>query len=674
MKRRRTVSPLKASIVRFFTNRLWWLDVLYPILLALTLISLLTYVIYSGQKHMRLASLGENGLMRTSLLMFNTSRIDKPTTSVVVSLEESDLADVSLAQGTDVRDSSIEGYAKVLRRIAFASPKVLVLSWTPAAHVGAEADYTPLVQAFRQVPPGVKVLFAYPPTEKWALPVALQKISTFVGDVPCDDFSEVQLACPLNPDNRAFDDWVIQNLLTQTISNFQTLRANGKVSEDIARTHPSFLVNVPPVSILESFSFRDILSDNADLSRFKGKVVLVGSNLIQPSTIRSNAAVRRVYTNQSHVRESLRTDGTPLHVFWAQLTELFAQDNLVRIPSAGQQLSITILFCLCILTIIYRMGDVAAIGTFLGFVTLAPAVNALSIKLFQSYIPLFDLYYFGLGTLIVAGFGRLSLEAFDRWRIDERQRYHSHTADLKGNFTSLVSHNLNTPIAKLQGILELLKRLPQAGPWGQNISKAISLGALLQLYVKCVLVSTAIDEKSLNFVACTAVRLRDEFMGNFSALLSKLGIQINFANFNSSEDEIELVPVRLDVRALTTTLAAILTLAKENNHDALSRVTLKFTGNFDEDGHASLLLLIQWQQTKENETLGIAHAIDFLTTSESIPTIPAAPSPRPLQILEHLIIRGLEIHQTKVEKAVSQASTDEHEILRQMLIRVWGAR
>lgn len=651
--------------------RLWWLDVLYPIVLALGLVGMFTYVMYSGLKHMRLSSIGENSLIRTSLLMLNTSRIVAAQSTIVISAEESDLAQVPIANGSVVRDASIEGYAKVLRRVAFSSPKLVVLSWTPSAHIGLEADYEPLYEAFRQVPMGVKILFAYPPTEKWTVPVNLQKVATFVDDGPCDDFSEVQLACPL-PASQVFDDWIIPNILQAITPNFPELRRVGKISEYIARTHPSFLVNATPETALKKLTFSEVLAPSLDLQVFRDKVVLLGSNLIQPPEVSSNVAIRRVFTNQSPQRESLRLHGTPMHVFWAQIIELFAQDNLVRIPTAHEQTGISILFCLCILAILYRLGDVAAIGSFLGFITLGPAINAFSIKLFESYIPLFDLFYFGLGTLILAGFGRLSKEAFDRWRIDERLRYHSHTADLKGNFTSLVSHNLNTPIAKQQGILEMLRQNPRANEWGSHIAKASSLSALLQLYVKCVLVTTAIEERSLNFVGCTAPRLREELSGNFSALLGKLGIHLVLPSSDSAGDDADLVPVRLDIRGITTALAALLVLAKNEAYEEVSDVQLRFAATFSEEGPAVLCIHLQWLNPTEKTILGISKVIESLASLSIDEPLPRFPATRTAQILERLLKRALQIHSCKVAGTISNAFTSSTESHHSLTLRVSG--
>ena len=83
--------------------RLWWLDVLYPIILALGLVGMFTYVMYSGLKHMRLSSIGENSLIRTSLLMLNTSRIVAAQSTIVISVEESDLAQVPIADQKEAK-------------------------------------------------------------------------------------------------------------------------------------------------------------------------------------------------------------------------------------------------------------------------------------------------------------------------------------------------------------------------------------------------------------------------------------------------------------------------------------------------------------------------------------------------------------------------------------------
>ena len=630
-------------------TRLWWLDVLWPLLLAGSLIGLLTFVIYAGQRHMRLASGGEDALLSASLAIAGSIPMTRQNETVVISADERDLTaqipsgPIVAEEGTSIHDIKVEGYARVLRRIAFAGPKLLVLSWTPSAHVGPESDYSALVDAMKQVPRGVKILLAYPPTEKWTIPAELQKLVSSVADSPCDDYTDAQLVCPFNTAHKPFSDWVIQAMLVELHVDEPALRRRSVVSSDIARTHPSFIVNVDDPQNITTFAFRDILSPTFDLQVIRGKVAFVGSNLMQPERVRSQPAIRRVLTSQS-TGEDLRLDGTPVHVFWAQLAGMFLANEAVSVPAGGIQALVIVLFCALMLLVLYRFGDVAAIGAFVSFALSAPFVNGAAIRLMHVYIPLFDLYYFGLGTLILAGFGMLSKEAFHRWRLEESQRLHSHTADLKMNFTSLISHNLNTPIAKLQGVLDMLSHIPEADTWRGPIAAAQTNTAMLLLYVKSVLVTTAIEENSISPTPCTAQRITEEFVGNYQTILCRLGIRLEVL---ADEDD-EGLPVRVDLRSLHAALAALFALSRPIE-DGSTDAVLGFAVRVSDHGSPTLRIRIVLNGEVSPPMESVLRDLAPLKTAEGAKEVAhgaayQGKSAKPDDCLAQLVSAGLRLH------------------------------
>ena len=634
---------------RRVVTKFWWLDVLWPLLLAGALIGLLTFVIYAGQRHMRLASGGEDALLSASLAVAGNVPMSHQSETVVISADERDLTaqipsgPIVAEEGTPIHDIKVEGYARVLRRIAFAGPKLLVLSWTPSAHVGPESDYSALVDAMKQVPRGVKILLAYPPTEKWTIPAELQKLVSSVADSPCDDYTDTQLVCPFNTAHKPFSDWVIQAMLVELGVDEPALRRRSVVSSDIARTHPSFIVNVDDPQNITTFAFRDILSPSFDLQVIRGKVAFVGSNLIQPERVRSQPAIRRVFTSQSH-GEDLRRDGTPVHVFWAQLAGMFLGNESVSVPAGGIQAFVIVLFCTLMLMLLNRFGDVAAIGAFVSFVLSAPFVNGAAIRLMHLYIPLFDLYYFGLGTLILAGFGMLSKEAFHRWRLEESQRLHAHTADLKMNFTSLISHNLNTPIAKLQGVLDMLSHIPEADAWRGSIAAAQTNTAMLLLYVKSVLVTTAIEENAISPTPCVAQRITEEFVGNYHTIIARLGVHLEVL---ADEDD-EGLPVRVDLRSLHAALAALFALCRPAG-DGSTDAVLGFAVRISDQGNPILRIRIVLTGGISTPPDAVLQSIFSQAGEDSEKIFNSArlkqgKSAKPDDCLAQLVLAGLQLH------------------------------
>src|SRR5690606_15763066 len=102
----------------------------------------------------------------------------------------------------------------------------------------------------------------------------------------------------------------------------------------------------------------------------------------------------------------------------------------------------------------------AALGTFLMVSTSAPLLNALLMATVGVFVPVFDVIFAGLSSVVFLAFAKLSLESLRTRRFRLQRQIDSDVADVKGNFISLVSHNLNTPVAKMQGMLDLLNQLP----------------------------------------------------------------------------------------------------------------------------------------------------------------------------------------------------------------------
>jgi hypothetical protein len=54
-------------LFKFLKKNLWWLDVLYPLALGLSIFAALSYVVYSGPRQSRLSLRLEKQLMESSL-------------------------------------------------------------------------------------------------------------------------------------------------------------------------------------------------------------------------------------------------------------------------------------------------------------------------------------------------------------------------------------------------------------------------------------------------------------------------------------------------------------------------------------------------------------------------------------------------------------------------------
>src|SRR5690606_16063909 len=129
-----------------------------------------------------------------------------------------------------------------------------------------------------------------------------------------------------------------------------------------------------------------------------------------------------------------RYGGTPMHIFWAQIAQMYLDQNMIRVPLSATIWIITIAYCLLILAVMFYFGGLHALGMFIVFAIAAPAMNAWSLRVLNIYVPMFDSYFIGVTILISAGMLRLSYASYQRWQLETRSHYHSKIMDLKSNF------------------------------------------------------------------------------------------------------------------------------------------------------------------------------------------------------------------------------------------------
>ncbi len=533
-----------------------WLEVTYPVGVAAFFIVTLAALLYSGNPRDQLATNLEGLLIRSSL-KGAVLPPKHPERTVVISETEDDLKNFPLADKSTLKGVRIDVYAKVLDRILAAKPEVVYFSWLSGAQ-SRELDYLrPVVDSFKRVPSDVKVYVPFPLYEIDFLPKEVRESMTILEGDDCR--FDVQSYCAY--DAKEFENWVIQNLTAVFWNTPEHPIEKYHLSTNLPHSRPMFLLNLPDKNKLQQFSFSEVLDPKFDLALLKGRAVFVGSSVVQPTSVNGdNELLQRIFIPQDNFSENIEQAGTPYHVIWALVAQMFIDERTVAVPPGWVTDVFTVVLCLCILFLLWKVGAAAALAVFLLYSISYPYINQFSIRFFQVYLPMFDAIYVGLNTFLLAAFGKLSYQLYRKWRLDEKASALATTADLKGNFISLISHNLNTPIAKMQGLLDVLQLQAKEGLPEADIKEAAYLTAQLQLSIKAVLIATAVEEGSLSISTLSLHAFQKEFQNLVGSTLAKLHVAFNFAE--SSDEDLENMPVKIDARAVVYALASCLTLFK----------------------------------------------------------------------------------------------------------------
>lgn len=566
-------SPLKRLM-----QRLWWFDVVYPITVALLLFSSLTYIVYAGQRSSRLSLLAEQQLLETSLT-FGVGRSAIARGDVlIVSADALDVKRLGRAPLGVAPEPEPEAFANVIQALASRGIKTIFVRWHMDAHPNDEAYYQPLVAMLAQLPKDVNVRFVTSSSMLEATPATFQKVAHIAEDETCNYPERLHSDCPYNAD---WPDWVMQAIIDEALPSEAKIDPVW-LTLQMPSIAPSYILNLPAPWSIPTQTFSSVLAQTPGINRHIAKVAFVGSDLSHSISRTNDSSVTRfVHTAYDTPDLDFTIAGTPLHVFWAMTSQMFHDRSMVTVPPESAILAMTMALCLLVIFVMGRFGATAASGMFLVYVVSGPIVNAFAIRHLNVYAPLFDSFYFGLSTFIVAGFGRLSYTAFHRWRLTEQRRMHEHTADVKGNFISLLSHNLNTPVAKMQGMLGLLGAVPGDLPWKKDVHLAEFHVTQLEYAIRSVLVASALEEGSLTSTARSLKALLDELDSVYGTSLKRLGIILKTTVVG--DEDLAHMPFDFDVRALTSAFAGLSALYAREGMKAV--VTLTAEAKDEGDRH-----------------------------------------------------------------------------------------
>lgn len=190
--------------------------------------------------------------------------------------------------------------------------------------------------------------------------------------------------------------------------------------------------------IFPSVSALDVLQEKVPSEFFKDKIVLVGSHSVQshqyqtPLGLMNRAEILGQIVDNVTEKRWINRLSPLLCSLYLLLVVLIAVGNLVAYPQA-----------------------VASVF----LVWLGLGTSALSIWIFDSFyfwLPAFSPLALSLVTYIIILGYQLSQQENQNWRLEQEKQLISELEQLRNNFVSLISHDLKTPIAKIQAICDRL--------------------------------------------------------------------------------------------------------------------------------------------------------------------------------------------------------------------------
>jgi len=196
------------------------------------------------------------------------------------------------------------------------------------------------------------------------------------------------------------------------------------------------IINFKGHSLFKEVSLSEVLNKQLPKNFFKNKIVLIGSEKSLNSQLPTPMGLMS------------------RHEFWGQVTENFLSNSFIlKTPNWLYAIFLLGLTIIAILIITHYPQSVALFF----FVFIGTAVAAFSAWIFDSFsvwVPIISpLSLLVFIWVLFIGYQALKIEQAHA-KLKQEQNYLAELEQLKNNFVSLISHDLKTPIAKIQAVLD----------------------------------------------------------------------------------------------------------------------------------------------------------------------------------------------------------------------------
>lgn len=247
------------------------------------------------------------------------------------------------------------------------------------------------------------------------------------------------------------------------------------------------IINFKGHNLFKEVSLSDVLEKQVPKDFFKNKIVLIGSEKSLNSQLQTPMGLMS------------------RHAFWAQVTENFLGNSFIlKTPNWIYAL---VLLCLTILAIIIITSYPQSVALFF-FVFIGTALSAFSAWIFDSFsvwIPIISpLSLLVFIWVLFIGYQALKIEQAHE-KLKQDQNYLAELEQLKNNFVSLISHDLKTPIAKIQAVLDrVLSQGPLTAELQTDLLSLKDYSEELNRYIQSILKVLRVESREFKILKETA--------------------------------------------------------------------------------------------------------------------------------------------------------------------------
>ncbi len=232
------------------------------------------------------------------------------------------------------------------------------------------------------------------------------------------------------------DDGVVRRLLMNP--NYLPNIAERSVIKKTSRLRNLPVINFRGTEKFASIDLQDILKNKIPEQFFANKFIFIGIE----KTLNS-----QILTPQGLI---------PRHEFWANVADNYLANRFIKKMPTLVYVCMLLLLMILAVFIITHYTQIISLFIFLSLAVLWSAFSMWSFDTYYIWIPIASpLALLVLIWVMYLGYQALRIEQAHN-KLQQEQRYISELEQLKNNFVSLISHDLKTPIAKIQAVIDRL--------------------------------------------------------------------------------------------------------------------------------------------------------------------------------------------------------------------------
>lgn len=562
-----------------------WLKFSTPIFIGIIIIFLIIHILHFGGPRESLVARAESEIMRYSLLNSAATNEINNSNVIVFSVKDQDLNTLMRAPNEGLNDAHILEYVNVLEYVARYSPRWVVVSWLTHAHPLTPEYLAPLLQVIDRLSIRNKVSIAINFFASGHPDPAYARKFNFIEARDC--YHEINLHCTYSPEWT----WMPQQIFSRFLSDPQKF-----TSTNLPHHLPNILLNLPQIESIKTYSFNDA-KDPVAGKIDSDAVIFIGNDATQDVMFRDNKEVlQRTFTSQSRLRRSLQQDGIPWHVFWGAMTAMFVQERGVKVAHTLVIYGLALTLGFIIFSQAFRRISSWTFITPSFVIILLLLINTFTISRMNFYVPIMPILISCISSLVIAVFVMGALNHYRKWKLLAIERRADEFADLKQNFLQLVSHNLNTPIAQLKGLLEILTL---DAPSNSTLHRALILSDFVRLTSKAALATSAASTRHPSLQKRSLKSVIEDLMDDEGGFFKRLNLRIDLGELQNADKEINWTrELWMDHETIANCIVGAIILQATPNKAAEILIRVIATPSVNE-GEEVLFVSLQNSSTKD---------------------------------------------------------------------------